>query len=83
VGHASRSSDLLHMDASRARVFQSALKTGGGVMAGGACGTISEVASELSRRWMSRCDGLHRTLLPLFYRFRSIRPYGHCSYLVF
>jgi hypothetical protein len=69
VGHTSRSIGLLHMEASRARVSQSALKTGGGVTAGSACGTISEVASELSRRWMSRCDGLHRTLLSLFYRF--------------
>jgi hypothetical protein len=32
------------MKASLARVFQSVLKTGGGVTAGGACGTIAEVA---------------------------------------
>jgi hypothetical protein len=31
VGHASRSSSLLHVEASRARVFQSSFKTGGGV----------------------------------------------------
>jgi hypothetical protein len=30
VGHASRSSDLLRMEASRIRIFQSGLKTGGG-----------------------------------------------------
>jgi hypothetical protein len=31
AGHASRSSGLLHLKASRARVFQSSLKTGGGM----------------------------------------------------
>jgi hypothetical protein len=31
AGHASRSSGLLHLEASRARVFQSSLKTGGGL----------------------------------------------------
>jgi hypothetical protein len=44
-GHASRSDGLLHLEASHARVSQSGLKTGGGVTAGGACGTIAEVAS--------------------------------------
>jgi hypothetical protein len=48
VGHASRSSGLLHVEVSLARVSQSGLKTGGGVTAGGARGTISEVASEVS-----------------------------------
>jgi hypothetical protein len=48
VGHASRSSGLFHVEASLARVFQSGLKTGGGATAGGACGTIVEVASEVS-----------------------------------
>jgi hypothetical protein len=32
AGHASRSSDLLQLKASRARVSQSGLKTGGGIM---------------------------------------------------
>jgi hypothetical protein len=31
AAHASRSSGLLHVEASKARVFQSGLKTGGGV----------------------------------------------------
>jgi hypothetical protein len=31
MGHASRSSGLLHLEASRARVFQSSLRTSGGV----------------------------------------------------
>jgi hypothetical protein len=45
VGHASRSSGLLHMKASLAKFSQYGLKTGGGATAGGACGTIAEVAS--------------------------------------
>jgi hypothetical protein len=45
VGHASRSGDLLCLEAKRARVFQSGLKTDGGATTGGACGTITEVAS--------------------------------------
>jgi hypothetical protein len=48
VGHTSRSSGLLHVEASLARVFQSDLKTGGGATMGGARGTITEVASEAS-----------------------------------
>jgi hypothetical protein len=48
AGHASRSSSLLGVEANLARVFQSGLKTGGGVTTGGACGTITEVASEAS-----------------------------------
>jgi hypothetical protein len=45
VGHVSRSGGLLHLKASRARVSQSGLKTGGGTMACGAHDTIVEVAS--------------------------------------
>jgi hypothetical protein len=48
AGHASISSGFLHMEASLARVSQSGLKTGGGATAGGARGTIAEVASEAS-----------------------------------
>jgi hypothetical protein len=48
VGHASRSSGLLHVEASLARVFQSSLKTGRGATPGGARGTIAEVVSEAS-----------------------------------
>jgi hypothetical protein len=43
VGHTLRSSELLRVKASRARVSQSGLKTGGYVTAGGARGTIVEV----------------------------------------
>jgi hypothetical protein len=48
AGHVSRSSSLLGVEASLARVSQSGLKTGGGVTAGGARSTITEVASEVS-----------------------------------
>jgi hypothetical protein len=48
LGHASRSSGFLHVEASLDRVSQSSLKTGRGTMAGGAHDTISEVASESS-----------------------------------
>jgi hypothetical protein len=48
VGHTSRSSGLLCLEARRARVFQSDLKNGRGATAGGAGGTIVEVASESS-----------------------------------
>jgi hypothetical protein len=46
--HVSRSSSLLHVEASLARVFQSGLKTGGGATADGVRGTILEVASMTS-----------------------------------
>jgi hypothetical protein len=48
VGHASRSSGLLHVEASMSRVSQSDVKIGGGATMGGARGTIMEVASETS-----------------------------------
>jgi hypothetical protein len=46
--HTSRSNGLLHVEGSLARVSQSSLKTSGGATAGGAHGTIAEVASEAS-----------------------------------
>jgi hypothetical protein len=48
VGHASRSSSLLDMEVSLARVSQSGLKTSGGATTGGARGTIVDVVSEAS-----------------------------------
>jgi hypothetical protein len=48
AGHVLRSSGLLRVEASLARISQSGLKTGGGAMTGGARGTIVEVASEAS-----------------------------------
>jgi hypothetical protein len=48
VRHALRSSGLLRMEASLARVSQSDVKTGGGTTKGGARGTIAEVTSEAS-----------------------------------
>jgi hypothetical protein len=44
--HMSRSSGLLHVEASRARVSQSGFKTDGDRTAGGARDTITEVASK-------------------------------------
>jgi hypothetical protein len=46
--HASRSSSLLSVEASLGRISQSGLKTSGGATAGGARGTIVEVASDVS-----------------------------------
>jgi hypothetical protein len=46
AGYASRSSSLLDVEASLARVSQSGLKTGRGATTSGARGTIAEVASE-------------------------------------
>jgi hypothetical protein len=48
AGYTSRSSGLLRVEASLARVFQSGLKTGGGATAGGSRGTIAEVVLEAS-----------------------------------
>jgi hypothetical protein len=45
MGHTSRSSGLLHVEASQVRVSLSDLKTGEGATAGGACGIITEIAS--------------------------------------
>jgi hypothetical protein len=46
VRFVSRSSRLLHVEASLAKVSKSGLKTSGCAMPGGAHGTIVEVASE-------------------------------------
>jgi hypothetical protein len=46
--HTSRSSGLLHVEGSLARVFQSGLKTGGGMTTDGARVTIIKIASEAS-----------------------------------
>jgi hypothetical protein len=48
MGHASRSSGLLHVKASLTRVSQSGLKTGRCATTGGARGTIVEVVSEVN-----------------------------------
>jgi hypothetical protein len=44
VGHTLRSSGLLLLEASRARIFQFGLKAGRGAMMDGACGIIAEVS---------------------------------------
>jgi hypothetical protein len=45
VGHALRSDRLVHVEASRIRVFQSGLKTDRGAITGGAHGTITDITS--------------------------------------
>jgi hypothetical protein len=46
VGHVLRSSGLLHVKESLARVFQSDLKTGGEATTDGARDTMAEIASK-------------------------------------
>jgi hypothetical protein len=48
AGHALRSSSLLGVEVSLARVSQSGLKTSGGATMGGACDTITKVTSKAS-----------------------------------
>jgi hypothetical protein len=48
VGYALRSSRMLRVEASWHMVFQSGLKTGGGVTTGGPRDTITEVASRIN-----------------------------------
>jgi hypothetical protein len=48
MGHASRSSSLLGVEASLTRVFQSDLKTDGCATTSDARGTITEIVSEAS-----------------------------------
>jgi hypothetical protein len=48
VGHVLRYNNMLGMEASLVRVFQSGLKTDGCAMTGGARDTITEVASDTS-----------------------------------
>jgi hypothetical protein len=83
VGDMSRSSGLVCLEASRARVSQSGLKTGGGVTAGGARGIIVEITWSCSSRQTGRCDGLYRTHLPQDRSFHCIRPQGHSSLILF
>jgi hypothetical protein len=48
AGHTSRSSGLVHVEASLARVSQSGLKTSGCATMGGARGTIAKVTLKAS-----------------------------------
>jgi hypothetical protein len=83
VGHTSKSSSLLGVQASLARVSQSVLKTGGGATMGGARDTIAKVASEASCSWTGQCDGLRRTLLPLLCHFLLLGLRGVVVILAF
>jgi hypothetical protein len=68
--HTSRSSDLLCMEASLVMVFQSGLKTGRGVMAGAARGTIN-------------VTGCVESYYPCFIVFILLGHKRHYSHLVF
>jgi hypothetical protein len=74
VGHASRSSGLLRVGASLARVSQSSLKTVRDATTGGARGTIMEVASEEDRR-VDATDYV-RLCYPTFTIFNVLGPRG-------
>jgi hypothetical protein len=76
VGHASRSSSLLGVEASLARVSQSGLKTGEGATMGGAPGTIAEVAPEASYRWTVDATGCIGPCYPCFAVFFLLGPRG-------
>jgi hypothetical protein len=62
VGHASRYSGLLHVEASQAKVSQSDLKIGGGVMTGGARGggcVENMLKMDGSMRWAASDPATH------------------------
>jgi hypothetical protein len=73
TGHPSGSSGLLRLEASRTKVSQSSLKTGGG-----ATWMMHAASSWRSReeklKTAGRCDVLHWTLLPQLFCFHCIRP---------
>jgi hypothetical protein len=68
AGHTSRSSSLLSVEASLARIFQSGLKTGGDATTGGARGTIMELKMDESMR---RTASDPATLALPFFSIRS------------
>jgi hypothetical protein len=76
VGHASRSSSLLHVEASLARVSQSGLKTAGGAMVGGARGTIAKVASRQVEDERVDATGYVGPYYPTFIIFNVLGPGG-------
>jgi hypothetical protein len=69
-----RSSGLVRMKVSLARVFQSGLKTGGSVTTGSACGTIAEVASEEVEDGRVDVTGCVGPCYPTFTVFNVLGP---------
>jgi hypothetical protein len=67
---------LLRVEASLARVFQSDLKTGGGTTAGGARGTIVEVASEANEDGRVDAMGYVGSCYPTFAVFNVLGTRG-------
>jgi hypothetical protein len=61
MGHTSRSSGLLRLEASCTRISQSGLKIGRGTTAGGACGIITEVVWKWTEIWSARWRRVRRS----------------------
>jgi hypothetical protein len=80
AGHASRSSRLLHLETSQARVFQSSLKTGGG-----ATRMMNVISSWRLRRVEAEDGRIDATgCIRLFYsNFIVFYVLGHSVILVF
>jgi hypothetical protein len=83
VGHMSRSSVLLRVQASLARVFQSDLKTGGGAATGGARGTIQRLHRRQVEDGRVDATGCVGPCYPTFLLFSKYYALGHSSHLVF
>jgi hypothetical protein len=64
------------VEANLARVFQSGLKTGGGTTAGGARGTIAEVALEANEDGRVDAMGYVRSCYPTFAVFNVLGSRG-------
>jgi hypothetical protein len=76
MGHASRFSGLLHVEVSLVRASQSGLKTGGGVTAGGACDTITEVRRRQVGDRRVDVTGCVGPCYPTFTVFNVLGPRG-------
>jgi hypothetical protein len=74
VGHASRSSDLLQLQASWARVSQFASKLAEERWRVVYVASLQRSREDEAKDGWINATGLHQTRLPLLYHFRSIRP---------
>jgi hypothetical protein len=76
VGHASRSSSLLHVEASLARVSQSGLKTGGGATTGGARAPSRRLRQRQDEDGRVDVTGCVGPYYPTFVVFNVLGPKG-------
>jgi hypothetical protein len=80
AGHTLRSSGLLHVEGSLARVSQSDLKTGGGATVGGARGLLPPISPGLSRVCtilvLSRLSSPTQNLLRFWFQWPPAGPSG-------